>query len=352
MCTALLFAVVISTLLPLSTVHAQQQPTVSLDPSTITATQLNQVFTLNISVANIQNLWGWSVNVTWDSRFVSLQGKKEGNFLSGQMLTAFLPTGVFNFTDPYRNSNTYQGIQLSCSGMSSTDGVMQDSVSGSGVLATLTFQVVSQTQSTPITLTVENLLGPVKVPTEGHDTTGTNPSITLVSISSTTSVSLIIPGPPTANAGTDLTVPAGTQAVFNASQSVSSGNNTAYAWTFVDGIPQNLTGMITNYTFNNPGNYTVTLTVTDSLGSSNCTKLVHVIGSLAAPTPTVTPTPDQNSTPTPNTSTTTDPTSTSTQNGGTQTNGSFNLPPTILGILVVITIFVFAGSFFWLRKRT
>ncbi len=171
-------------------------------------------------------------------------------------------------------------------------------------------------------------------------------------MSSTTLVSLIIPGPPTANAGSDQTVPVGTQVVFNASQSVSSGNNTMYTWTFVDSTPQNLTGMITNYTFNNPGNYTVTLTVSDSLGSSNCTKIVHVIGDQSAPTTTVAPSPDQNSTPTPTADTTTNPTSDTTQTGGAPPNGSFTLPPTILGILVVITVFVFAGSFFWLRKRT
>ena len=37
---------------------------------------------------------------------------------------------------------------------------MQDSVSGSGVLANMTFQIIRQTQSTPITLGVVLLEGP------------------------------------------------------------------------------------------------------------------------------------------------------------------------------------------------
>ena len=239
-CIAILLVVVASILLPMPihSVNGQTQPTIFFDQTSINETQINQVFTLNINISNVQNLWGWAVNVTWDGKYINLESKKEGTFLSDQMTTEFAPTGIFNFTDEYHNADTYQGISISCSGSSSADGIIQDSASGSGVLATMTFQVVNQTQSTPITLTIENLLGPVDLPTAGHDTTGTNPSITPSSISSTTLVSLIIPGPPTANAGRDQTVPAGTQVVLNASQSVSSGNNTTYTWTFLDGTQQ------------------------------------------------------------------------------------------------------------------
>ncbi len=145
-------------------------------------------------------------------------------------------------------------------------------------------------------------------------------------------------------------MPVGTQVVLNGSESVSSGSNTTYTWTFTDGTIKTLTGMIANYTFNNPGNYTVTLNVVDSLGTSNSTVLIDVIGSetTATPSPTTTPsqTPNSDST-TPTSTSTLSPTSTPTQN-----TGSVNLPPTILGLLVIITIFVLAGSFFWLRRQT
>ena len=110
---------------------------------------------------------------------------------------------------------------------------------------------------------------------------------------------------------------------------------------------QTLTGKIAKYTFNNLGNYTVTLTVTDSLGTNSSTVLIRVNGAQPTATPAVTPTPDSSSTATPATTARTSPSSTPPQN-----SGSYTLPPDVLGILVVLTVFVLAGSVVWLRKRT
>ncbi len=322
-----------------------QQPSVFLDPLTVNATQLNQVFTLNIDISKVTNLWGWAVNVTFDSQYVKYQGSSEGNFLTNQVdSTFYLSTKPTNYIDPYSNIETLQQITLQDAVSSVSNGIDQ-SGSGSGVLATLTFQAIKQTASTPITLNVANLYGPNPTNYTGY----THPQITPVSTSSTTTVSLELPGPPTANAGPEQSVRGGTTVVFNGSQTVSSGSNTTYTWTFTDGTLKTLTGMIANYTFNNAGNYTVTLTVTDSLGTSNSTTLIHVIGSAA----TATPTPTTTATQAPSASTTPTPTSTlSPTPTPTQTTGSFNLPPIVLGILVVITILVLAGSFSWLRKQT
>lgn len=330
------------------TAYAQtSQPSISLDPTTYNSTQLNETFTVNIDIANSPSLWAWIVNVTWDSKYLSFQRSSEGAFLKSQVdSTLYLASQPYNFTDLYHNSDTYRGIELQAAVSSSSDGQDQ-SANGSGVLATMQFQIIQQTLSTPITLTVENLEGPNPI----NATTGAaHPQIKPVSDSATSIVSLIIPGPPTANAGRDESVLQGTQVIFNASQSVSSGTNTTYTWTFTDGTLQNLTGMIANYTFNNIGTYNVTLTVQDSLGSSNCTLIVRVMANpalTATATPVATTTPNGDSTPSPTITSTPVPASTSTQN-----SGSFSLPPTILGILVIITIFVFGGSFFWLRKRT
>ncbi len=175
----------------------------------------------------------------------------------------------------------------------------------------------------------------------------THPQIVPASYFSTSIVSLVLPGPPTANAGTEQTVPVGTTVVFNGSQSVSSGANATYTWTFTDGTQQTLTGKIANYTFNNPGNYTVTLTVTDSLGTDNSTVLIRVNGTQPTATPTVTPTPTAIQLQPPTTTARTSPSSTPPQN-----SGSYTLPPDVLGILVVLTVFVLGGSVVWLRKRT
>lgn len=67
-------------------------------------------------------------------------------------------------------------------------------------------------------------------------------------------------------------------ATFNASKSYDpDGNITSYNWNFGDGTP-NATGMITTHIFMLPGDYTVTLTVTDNDGLTNSTsKLIKVL---------------------------------------------------------------------------
>ncbi len=326
------------------TVNAQasQSPSVFLDPATYNATTLNEQFTINIDISNVQNLWGWALNVTWDTNYLTLISKQEGSFLNSQYQTLFTPSPIVDVAGAIA-TDTYKEAYLSCAIDTFSNGE-DNSVSGSGVLASMTFQIMRQTGSTPIALGVVLLEGP----NPSIDTTGTaHPQIVPASYFSTSIVSLEIAGAPTANAGEDQTVPVGTPVVFNASQSVSTGTNTNYTWTFTDVTPQTLTGKTATYTFNNPGNYTVTLTVTDSLGTDNSTVIISVTGKPATPTPTATATPNTDSTSTPTTTTTPDSTSAATAN-----TGSFNVPPTITGILVILTVFVLAGSFIWLRKRT
>jgi PKD repeat protein len=104
-----------------------------------------------------------------------------------------------------------------------------------------------------------------------------NPTITPTSDSCTAAVTLVINGEPVANAGQDQVVHQGTLVIFNASNSVSSGSNPIYTWSFIDGTPKILEGMIANYTFNRPGKYTVTLTLQDSLGTDNSTVIITVL---------------------------------------------------------------------------
>ena len=319
-----------------------QQPALSFSPSTISATQSGQTFNLTMGISNVQNLWGWTANITFDSAFINFVSASEGPFLDSQGATSlFLKTPTHHYVDAYSNIETLDQLSLN-EAIDSATGGEQDSVSGSGTLAILKFEIVNQTSSTSISFSA-TLEGP-----EAANSVVPNPVITPVSTTAATTVSLIIPGPPTANAGQEQTVPAGTTVTLNGSQSVSTGSNTNYTWTFIDGTPKTLTGMIVNYTFNNPGNYTVTLTVADSLGTNNSTVVIHVLGVAATPTPTpiATQAPTASSTPTPTATYTPSPTSTPQQ-----TTGSFNLPPTAVGILVFVTILTLIGSFFWLRKQ-
>lgn len=61
----------------------------------------------------------------------------------------------------------------------------------------------------------------------------------------------------------------------------SSGNPTAWAWTFGDGGAIN-TGPTASHAYNTPGTYTVTLTVTSASGTSTVTKTNYII--VSAPT--------------------------------------------------------------------
>jgi hypothetical protein len=346
----LLFLLIASLIIVIPISHmgkaqTSQQPTVVFSPLTVNATQLDQTFTLSIDISNVQNLWGWLANVTYDSEYIKVENSSEGAFLTSQgATTLYLATPPHNYKDPYSNIETLQQVTLQDAIDSSSNGE-QDSASGSGVLASLTFEAIKQTSSTSITLE-ETLEGPN--PTTGAPISS-NPIITPVSPTSTTVVSLIIPGPPTANAGQEQSVTAGTTVTLDGSHSVSTGSNTTYTWTFIDGTPKTLTGMTVKYTFNNPGNYTVTLTVKDSLGTSDSTVMIHVLGvsATATPTPTTTQAPTSTSTPTPTPTYTPSPTPTPQQ-----TTGSFSLPPTIIGILGFVTILTLIGSFFWLRKQT
>ena len=78
------------------TAHAQtpQVPLRFLDPATYNATQLNETFTINIDISNVQNLWGWALNVTWDTNYLTLLSKQEGSFLSSHTRRLFgtIPT--------------------------------------------------------------------------------------------------------------------------------------------------------------------------------------------------------------------------------------------------------------------
>ena len=335
--------------------QATQQPTLTFDPSVVNETQMNQTFTLNIHISNVQNLWGYSANVTYDSAFLQFRSGSDGPFLTSQGATdLFALTKPHAFNPTVLNLTDYQVLTLTAAIDSYSNGE-DDSISGSGVLATVTFQIVNQTSSTPVVLGVEQLEGPLATDVE---VSTPNPIITPVSDTSTATVSLIIPGPPTANAGTEQSVPAGTTVTLDGSGSVSSGSNTTYTWTFTDGGKlQTLNGEIANYTFNNPGNYTVTLTVTDSLGTSNSTVVINVMGASATATPTpnttsTTPTPTNTSSGTTSTQTATaTPTETPTSSPD-QRAATFNLPPVVTGILIFVTLCTLAGSFFWLRKQT
>ncbi len=74
--------------------------------------------------------------------------------------------------------------------------------------------------------------------------------------------------PPVAAAGADRSVSPGTVITFDGSGSTDNLGIASYAWTFNDGGPRSLTGVSPTYTFNNVGNFPVTLAVADAAGNT------------------------------------------------------------------------------------
>jgi len=72
---------------------------------------------------------------------------------------------------------------------------------------------------------------------------------------------------PIANAGPDQLVVNGTTVTFDGTGSTDNLGIVNYTWTFIDNTPKTLTGICPSYTFNTPGNYTVTLKVIDAVGN-------------------------------------------------------------------------------------
>ncbi|MBA7691684.1 hypothetical protein ES703_100235 [subsurface metagenome] len=76
--------------------------------------------------------------------------------------------------------------------------------------------------------------------------------------------------PPNADAGSDQTIGQGVTVIFNGSNSVDNIWIASYVWRFTyDGKEWDLFGVAPQFTFNIPGTYIVTLTVTDAAGYSD-----------------------------------------------------------------------------------
>ncbi len=81
---------------------------------------------------------------------------------------------------------------------------------------------------------------------------------------------------PTADAGSDITIQVGESVTFDGSSSTDNDVIVNYTWTFMDGSNSiKLYGILAEYTFNNPGVFTVTLIVKDRAGNPD-TDIMYV----------------------------------------------------------------------------
>ncbi|MGB3907515.1 MAG: disaggregatase related repeat-containing protein, partial [Methanomethylovorans sp.] len=84
-------------------------------------------------------------------------------------------------------------------------------------------------------------------------------------------LTITVDRPPIANAGPDITTIAGTNTTFNGSLSSDDNGNVSYSWDFdaSDGITSEAATMTATKIYPSAGNYTATLTVTDSRGQTS-----------------------------------------------------------------------------------
>ena len=167
---AILFiALVLASAATVSTSHASETATISIDPATqqFNSAGVGDTIQVNITVSNVQNLWSWDLgNITFNSKVLNLtQPPTEGPFLEEAGSTMFIPN------IPPGNASKGNIFEIS-------DTLLVDSsVNGSGVIATLTFQVLATNRTSQITfkqITMYDTLGVAKI-----DCNAINAEITL-----------------------------------------------------------------------------------------------------------------------------------------------------------------------------
>lgn len=114
-------------------VEASTIATVYIDPAEIVGLTISDTFTINITVANVTNLAGWSINLYYNPKVLNGTGKpEEGPFLKDVRSTAGI--WVFDWKDNY--NTTHGHIELACFMLGTGPGA-----NGTGTLAILTFKI-------------------------------------------------------------------------------------------------------------------------------------------------------------------------------------------------------------------
>jgi len=220
-----------------------------VDPSSVTANP-GDSFTVNINVADVSGLYGWQFKLGFDSKILYANDVTEGPFLD-QGGNAFLAKTIDNFQGYVDVACAFLGIGFP--------------VSGSGVLATINFSVLDTGESSLALYDTTLLDSSIPPQNIGHSTIDGFFYTTLpVASFSYTPDSY---GRPIV--GEDVTFDA------SASYDPDGGSIDSYEWDFGDNVTG--TGMIATHAYDAPGDYTVTLNVTDNEAeTSNITDLIKI----------------------------------------------------------------------------
>lgn len=146
-------ALIVFLTLPLGalvTVHAESTR-IFLDPASQTVSAKGDSFTVNVSISDVSNLYGYELKLYYNSTLMNGTKVIEGSFLkSGGGQTFFY---TVNFTDNY--NSTHGLLYVSSTLMGNVSGV-----SGSGVLATAEFRSLALGNSSSLHLADVKLSDP------------------------------------------------------------------------------------------------------------------------------------------------------------------------------------------------
>jgi hypothetical protein len=113
----------------------EEPPILSIEPTflQLSTDQIGQTINVNITVCNVTNLWSWAVTeLSFNPAVLKITQVTEGPFLQQTGQTLFL-----------WSSSSSTALQQGWVPVISSTSMEYDGVSGDGVLATLTFQILS-----------------------------------------------------------------------------------------------------------------------------------------------------------------------------------------------------------------
>lgn len=111
---------------------AAEETTLFIDPQYTSGLNIGEIFQINVTIANVIDLYGWQFQLTYRNDALNATSITEGPFLKKDGASTFF--WRVEFTDNY--NETHGLIYATCTRTSIETGV-----NGTGVLATITFKV-------------------------------------------------------------------------------------------------------------------------------------------------------------------------------------------------------------------
>lgn len=241
--------------LALSAIGVARAQEVSLSPATIATPDVGKTLALTVNVAAINDLFGWQIDVVYDSKVLKFTKFTEGGFLKA--------VGA-SFPVPAKDRDIAAGADGLNRSVTVGATLLGGSAKGGGDLGIVEFEVVARSAST-VKLAAAKFL---------------DPAVKEIAVTTKPATLTAAPvnQPPKANAGANQTAKAGVAVALDASTSTDADGTIAkYDWDFGDASTG--TGAKVTHVYAKPGTYAAKLTVTDDKGATaSATVTITVTG--------------------------------------------------------------------------